>query len=193
MRFPHWQFFESVDDELHALSRVIEFAPENYSTFSVHLTRLYLSVGSEIDVVAKLLCARVAPTEKPQRINEYQPLITGKFAHFAQLRIEMPPQELDFQPWASWASAKKPKWWDSYNHVKHERSKYYREANLGNVLEACAGLLVLLVYFHQPELYSKNPPVQPDFKMMRVDRKYAHILRWGFDYSLPDFGRSSTI
>ena len=193
MLYPHWQFFEAVDDELLALSRFIEFAPENYSTFSVHLARLYLSVGSEIDVVAKLLCSRIAPAAKPQRINEYQPLITGKFAHFSQLRIEMPSRELDFRPWASWGSATKPKWWESYNHVKHERSKYYRHANLGNVLEASAGLLVLLVYFHQAELYSKNPPVQPDFKMMRVDRQYAHVLRWGFDYSFPDFGKNSAI
>ena len=143
MRFPHWQFFESVDDELHSLSRIIEFAPENFCTFSVHLSRLYLSVGSEIDVVAKLL-----------------------------------------QPWLSWSSDTKPRWWESYNNVKHKRSKHYQEANLANVLESTAGLLVLLVYFHQPELYSKNPPIQPDFKTMRIDRKYAHILRWGFDYSL---------
>ena len=191
MRFPHWQFFESVDDELHSLSRIIEFAPENFCTFSVHLSRLYLSVGSDIDVVAKLLCARIAPTKSPKRINEYCSLITGKFPNFAQLRIEMPAHELDFQPWLSWSSDTKPRWWESYNNVKHKRSKHYQEANLANVLESTAGLLVLLVYFHQPELYSKNPPIQPDFKTMRIDRKYAHILRWGFDYSLPDFGKNS--
>jgi hypothetical protein len=192
MRYPHWQFFESVDDELHSLSRIIEFAPENYPTFSVHLTRLYLSIGSEIDVVAKLLCARIAPTEKPERINEYRPLITGKFLNFTQLRIEMPSHALDFQPWLSWGSGTNPRWWKSYNDVKHERSKYFRDANLGNVLESAAGLLVLLVYFHQPELYDKSRPIQPDFEMMRVESRYAHILRWGFDYSLPDFGKSTT-
>jgi hypothetical protein len=103
----------------------------------------------------------------------------------------MPAHELDFQPWLSWSSDTKPRWWESYNNVKHKRSKHYQEANLANVLESTAGLLVLLVYFHQPELYSKNPPIQPDFKTMRIDRKYAHILRWGFDYSLPDFGKNS--
>ena len=193
MRYPHWEFFESVDDELYSLSRIIEFAPENFPTFSVHLTRLYLSVGSEIDVVAKLLCAGIAPTRKPQRINEYYSLITGKFPNFTQLRIEMPSHELDFLPWSSWASGSKPKWWESYNNVKHERSKYYQDANLGNVLESTAGLLVLLVYLHQPVLYSKNPPIQPDFEMMRIDRQHAHILRWGFDYSLPDFGKGPEI
>jgi hypothetical protein len=191
MRFPHWQFFESVDDELHSLSRMIEFAPENFTTFSVHLARLYLSLGSEIDVVAKLLCAQIAPSKKPDRITEYRPLITAKYPHFTELRIEMPSQESDFQPWISWNSGTSPKWWKSYNDVKHERSRYFRDANLGNVLEATAGLLVLLVYLHQPELYSNKGQIQPDFEMMRVDRQHAHILRFGFDYSLPDFGKSS--
>lgn len=193
MRFPHWQFFESVDDELHSLSRIIEFAPENFPTFSVHLARLYLSVCSEIDVVAKLLCARIAPSEKPKCINEYRSLVTAHFPNFSLLRIEMPSYAVDFQPWSSWSSGTNPKWWKSYNDVKHERSKYYQDANLGNVLESTAGLLVLLVYFHQPELYTKNPPIQPDFETMRIDHQYAHILRWGFDYSLPDFGKSPVI
>jgi hypothetical protein len=189
MHFPHWQFFESLDDELHSLSRAIEFAPENFPTFSAQLARLYLSVCSEIDVVAKLLCNRIAPATSPKSINEYRPLVTTKFPNFAQLRIEMPAHDLDFQPWQLWDSGANPRWWKSYNDVKHERHKYYRDANLGNVLESAAGLLVLLIYFHQPEIYSKNPPIQPDFKTMRVDRKYAHILSWGFDYSLPDFGK----
>ncbi len=173
MRYPHWQFFESVDDELHSLSRIIEFERENFAAFSVYLSRLYLSVASEIDVVAKLLCERIAPTEEPKRISEYRPLITAKFPKFAHLRIEMPSHELDFQPWLSWSLGTNPQWWKTYNEVKHERSKYYRDANLGNVLESTAGLLVLLVYFHQPELYSKNSPIQPDFKMMRIERQYS--------------------
>jgi hypothetical protein len=193
MRFPHWQFFESIDDELHSLSRIIESAPENFSTFSVHLTRLYLSVCSEMDVVAKLLCAQIAPSEAPKKINDYRCLVTKQFPNFSLLRIEMPSHELDFQPWSSWTTGTNPKWWKSYNDVKHERSKYYRDANLGNVLDSTAGLLVLLVYFHQRELYAKNPPIQPDFETMRIERQYASILRWGFDYSLPDFGKAPVI
>jgi hypothetical protein len=50
MHFPHWQFFESVDEELHSLSRTIEFCRENFPVFSVDLSRLYLSLGSEIGI-----------------------------------------------------------------------------------------------------------------------------------------------
>jgi hypothetical protein len=193
MRFPHWQFFESVDDELHSLSRTIEFCRENFPTFSVHLSRLYLSVCSEIDVVAKLLCARVSPTETPRNIDDYRALVTPHFPNFSRMGTEMPSHGLSFQPWLPWASDTNPQWWRSHNDVKHERSKHYRDANLGNVLESTAGLLILLVYHHQPDLYARNPPICPDFKTMRIERQYAHILRWGCDYSLPDFGKSSVI
>jgi hypothetical protein len=190
MRYPHWQFFESVDDELHSLSRSIEFDNANYSTFSVFLARLYLSVCSEIDVVAKLLCARIAPAKSPKNICDYRSLIVTKYRNFAELHIEVPSHELDFQPWLSWKSGTTPDWWTAYNEVKHERGKYYAKANLGNVLESTAGLLVMLVYFHPAELYSKNSPIQADFKIMRIERRYAGALTWGFSYSLPDFANS---
>ena len=193
MRYPHWQFFESLDNDLHSLSRIIEFDRDNFATHSVELVRLYLSICSEVDVVAKLLCARIDHSKTPDNINEYRSLIVARYPNFSVLKIEMPEYALDFQPWSAWGSGTNPLWWGNYNNVKHQRNKHYREANLGNVLESAAGLLVLLIYFYQPEIYSKNPPFQPDFETMRVDRQYAHILRWGFDYSLPDFGKSSVV
>ena len=190
MRYPHWQFFESLDEELHSLSRIIDFDQANFSTYSVYLARLYLSVCSEIDVVAKLLCARIDRTKPQKNICDYRSLIAPRYPNFPQLRIEMPSHELDFQPWLSWSSDTTPDWWTAYNEVKHERSTYYAKANLGNVLKSTAGLLVMLVYLYQPELYSKNSPIQPDFKIMRIERRYAGALTWGFSYSLPDFGNS---
>jgi hypothetical protein len=55
----HWTLFEVIDEDLQSFSRQVEFAPANFLTYSVTLLRLYLSVCSEIDVVAKLLCQRV--------------------------------------------------------------------------------------------------------------------------------------
>lgn len=190
MRFPHWQFFESMDDELHSLSRIVEFSKDNFPTYSVHFARLYLSICSEIDVVAKLLCTRIEFSKPPDNIHAYRALIIPKFPNFSKLRIEMPGHDLDFHPWAAWGSSENPKWWTSHNQVKHRRNEFYRDANLGNLLESAAGLLVLLVYFHQPELYSKKERIQPDFKTMRIDSNLAGVMRWGFSYKLPDFGPS---
>ena len=192
MHFPHWQFFESLDDELYSLSRIVEFSKDNFSTYSVHFARLYLSVCSEIDVVSKLLCAQIKSSENAENIDEYRKLIVPKFPNFSALKIEMPGHDLDFQPWASWATNKNPQWWKSYNQVKHERNKFYRDANLGNVLDSSAGLLVLLVYFHQKELYSQKMRIQPNFKTMRIDSSLAGCMRFVFSYKLPDFGALHT-
>ena len=45
MLYPHWQFFESLDDELLSLSRIIDFSKENFQTHSVHLTRMCLRIS----------------------------------------------------------------------------------------------------------------------------------------------------
>jgi hypothetical protein len=191
MTFPHWQFFESVDEELLTISRYVEFCSANFQTHSIELARLYLSVCSEIDVVAKLVCDRISPGIAVKNIIDYRACILQKYPNFSGLKIELPNHNLAFIPWEAWGKANNPAWWQSYNNVKHERSKFYQEANLGNVLAASAGLLVVLAYFHQPELYLPSPPIAPNFRILRFERRYANVLAWGYTYSFPDFGRSS--
>ncbi len=152
MLYPHWQFFESLDDDLLSLSRIIDFSKENFGTHSVHLTRMYLSVCSEVDVVSKLLCSRVAPNEKARTIDEYRSVLTGFYPKLYEVKVAMPAHDIEFQPWIDWASDVNPSWWTNHNKVKHERDKHYREANLGNVLLSAAGLLIILAYYHQSEL-----------------------------------------
>jgi hypothetical protein len=39
--FIHWTFFETIDEDLYAYSRYLEFNPKNYGAFSINLARLY--------------------------------------------------------------------------------------------------------------------------------------------------------
>jgi hypothetical protein len=41
----YWSFFRTIDEDLHQLRRFVEFSEENFSTYSVELVRLYLSIG----------------------------------------------------------------------------------------------------------------------------------------------------
>ena len=191
MPFPHWQFFESLDDELLSLSRIVDFDKENFSTHSVHLTRMYLSICSEIDVVAKLLCSRIASKEKAKTIDDYRSLITDFYPKFPELKIVMPIHGLEFQPWIDWSLGINPPWWTSHNKVKHERDKYYQDANLGNVLSSAAGLLIVLVYYHQPELSPYGSPLSfRRFKTMRFPHPYfTYMTTSSARYNLPDFDK----
>jgi hypothetical protein len=75
MSYPHWSLFEVIDEELHSFSRHVEFAEGNLATYGVTLLRLYLSIGSETDVVAKLLCHASAQRFRSVRIW----ITTGNF------------------------------------------------------------------------------------------------------------------
>ncbi|NMM81024.1 hypothetical protein B2J86_08835 [Acidovorax sp. SRB_14] len=44
-----------------------------------------------------------------------------------------------------------PDWWSGNNKVKHHRANHFKEANLKNVLNACAALLVLLLVYYSAE------------------------------------------
>ena len=50
--------------------------------FSVELVRLYLAIGSEIDVVLKELCKKINPKSKAIKINEYKETITPEIEGF---------------------------------------------------------------------------------------------------------------
>src|ERR1700737_3553425 len=63
-KYPHWAVFETIVDDLHDYSRYVEFHAANFKTFSVHLTRLYLSICSEIDVVLKMIFTELGQTKK---------------------------------------------------------------------------------------------------------------------------------
>jgi hypothetical protein len=86
-----------------------------------------------------------------------------------------------------------PPWWTNHNKVKHERNKYYLEANLGNVLLSAAGLLIILTYYHQPELSAHPSPLfLRRFNVVKF--RHPYFEHWTTDfirYNLPDFDKKT--
>jgi hypothetical protein len=186
--------FEVIDEDLHEFSRHVEFVEKpNFATYSVTLVRLYLSICSEVDVVAKLLCQRDGVDPKASDMDEYRESLKPKYPNLATLSIflkPMPEKEKGLTPWHSWNNTPpaNPTWWTKHNKVKHERNAHFAEANLGNVLNAAAGLFVLLIYLHKEELSVKGY-LQPKFRIFVADPQYVEDLTGGlgFRYLLPDW------
>jgi hypothetical protein len=187
MAHPHWSLFAVIDEDLHTLSRYIEFTEANYRTYSVELLRLYLSICSEVDVIGKLLCTRtgVALRDRPN-MDDYRKALNPKYPNLAGLKITIRPVALSIVPWAAWHQNANPEWWQKHQLVKHRRDQHFPDANLANVLEAAAGLLVFLVYWHQPEIY--NVTVSAFFRMFEIEGIRAGI-DWVGKISLKDFGQ----
>jgi len=148
MKNPHWQYYLSLVEDIDRVSRYIDLAEDNYTTYSTEFTRLLLAAGSEIDVVAKLLCTKVDPSSKPSTIIEYGKVLSPKYSGLTSVEVSIPRAGLSFVPWHDWTNEGAPSWWSSYNKVKHERDKNFKDANLGNVLNAVAGLCVFVCYLH---------------------------------------------
>ena len=196
----YWSFFATIDEDLHQFSRFVEFNEDNYKTYSVHLVRLYLAIGSEIDVVAKLLCRQIDPQKRPEKITQYRPIITGQYPQLQDLQIHVRGTSITLTPWFGWNSGSSPAWWGRYNEVKHERHEHFKEACLENVLTSAAGLLVLLVYLCHEELLGvespdptlqKYPEVRPDFCVFQIDRRYVTgMTSFTPVYNFPDLKRA---
>jgi hypothetical protein len=192
MAYPHWTMFQVIDEDLHEFSRQVEFAEANLNTYSVTLVRLYLSICSEVDVVAKVLCKRIGHPNA-LNIDDYRKNLKQKYPNLATLAIWLRPMDKVLTPWDSWNNVPpaklNPSWWTEHNEVKHHRDLYFARANLGNVLSAAAGLFVLLIYLYQPELYKGH--LQPVFRVFLADPNYLTLHEGlGWSYHLPDFGDS---
>jgi hypothetical protein len=165
-----WYYFLSLEKDFVRTINFVELHTENSKAFSNEYAKLLLLLGSETDVVAKMLCNRIEPTKRGENIDDYRAIITTKFPGMHTIEIDIPRYGLKIKPWGSWdpSIAKSPDWWRAHNNVKHERDKNFPDANQENTLHALCGLLALHLYFHKD-----NPHLQP----------YPELLNFGF----PDF------
>jgi len=160
----HWQYLETLDNDMDTISRYVDFTSDNFETYSIEFVRLILAFCSEIDVVAKILCEKISPSSKATSINQYRLIITKKYPKFHTLEIEIPKHNIQLKPWAEWGEDNKnPSWWSSYNKVKHNRDRAYKQANLINTLNALSALFALLFYLDKKV---------PEMKLMTINDKH---------------------
>jgi hypothetical protein len=149
MSHPHWQYFIAIESDLERTGRYVEIAQDNFHTYSIEFARILLSASSEVDVVSKLVCEAINPSKSYKTIDDYRECMLSRYPKFPSFEITIPRYGLVRTPWQDWGRGRNPSWWKSYNNVKHERNKFFGEANLENAVDAVAGLFcVVLAYNH---------------------------------------------
>lgn len=142
-----WSFVQSLQEDLLATSRYVEFHEANRATFSVAFDKIILAAGSEINSIFEEL----VPSEKGNlnidkakaQILPKMPLITSTQARLVETDFRV------LKPWENWGEAN-PDWWcKGYNKLKHERSKHYQDATLEYALLSVSGLLILTLHAHR--------------------------------------------
>lgn len=155
-----WHYFLSLERDLARTIDFVEIDNANSCAFSNEFVKLLLLVGSEVDVMAKILCAKAAPDQRYRDIVDYRNILTSAFKGIHTIEMLIPRYRLAIKPWSDWdpAIAKSPGWWAAYNDVKHERDKNFRSANQRHVLEAFSGLMALLLYHYGSNFYFHSLP-----------------------------------
>ncbi len=183
MPHEYWQYFLAIEADLDAATRYVEPCSANFPTYSIEFAKLLLTACSEVDVVAKLLCAEIDPAARPRDIDDHRALIMGKYPKFHTIKVLIPRFSLDFEPWAGWDGSANPPWWRAHNQVKHFRHQKYAGANLENCLGAVTGLFALLLYFYHEDLLALR--LKPEQKLLALPMQ-PDALYLGKS-SLPDF------
>jgi hypothetical protein len=147
----HWNYFLSIEEDLHRLSRFVEFTVDNFETHSIELARILLAASAEVDVVAKQLCGQIGIGRNASNIDDYEEVIEVELQILIETHVDIPRHGLTLRPWGNWEDGKNPDWWRAYNNVKHSRHEHYRSANLKNALNAVSALFLLLLFFYREQ------------------------------------------
>ena len=185
----HWNYFLALEQDLEHVSRYIEFAESNFGTYSIELAHLLLASASEVDVIAKEICHLLQPGSSAGNIDNYRDIIIRGISTLPDEPVFVPRFGLDLHPWERWRRDRNPLWWHSYNDVKHHRKEHFNDANLKNVLNSMAGLLVVVFHYYRLEkghdltphgLIATTQILQPESKLLRLsDNYYAVPMLWG--------------
>jgi hypothetical protein len=155
---PHWNYFLCLEEDVFKLSKWIEFSEDNFSCYSLEIAKLLMTVSSEVDVIAKLVCKSINQNSTAESINKYQEEISEKFPTISKGHTSIPRHGIELTPWESWKNPKSPPdWWTATNKVKHHRSEHFKKATLINLLNAMSALLIMLTLYYRKEVNRMHP------------------------------------
>lgn len=152
----HLNYFLSIEKDFEKLSRYIEFAEDNYETYSIELAKFIMTSTQEVDVIMKelyLLIEKNNPKKKKDAgIEDYKQAVVNNLAELIQEEVYISKFQISAKPWIAWSNNDEkiphPLWWTANNKIKHHRADFFKEkANLENAFNAIGGLLITIVYY----------------------------------------------
>lgn len=175
-----WNIYIQLENELIDTFKYIEFSVDNYKTYSSKFVKIFLQIGSEIDVCFKEYL-KFFNLISSDSINEYRNDLKTKDIDFFDEIVEINKLKITIKPWENLKNNSSVLWWIAYNKVKHERvnqvkignikQEAYKFANLENVMTSLSGLYVLLMnIFAKIKTNREDSPV-PNSRLFKMRSK----------------------
>ena len=134
--------------DLYEVLDFVEPHNDNENTYSHRIYELFLRTATEFESNCKGMLKANGYKKKDEELKAPDYIKIAKPARLSEYVVTfhrwLPTRE--FKPFEQWATSnyKSLPWYKSYNSVKHNRYSCFREANLGNLMNAVAGLLCIL-------------------------------------------------
>lgn len=162
-----WPIYKKLEGEFIELSYFIYIDKKQLKTYSIKIADLILRTVSECENIAKELCKKenIKFRDKKGKIRDYvnfheyingldqiyllnKKLVSFDFENVSEGTFDTKHKpfqkeirKINGQEKEIW------KWYYSYNSIKHDRVKHFKEANLGNLIEGLAALFLLNIYY----------------------------------------------
>lgn len=152
----YWLQYKLLEKRMIELSDYVAVTPKNFATFSNHFISMYLTICSEIDSVADVLCELLGvPSKERYGINSKINRILKEYSNLKNWKCitRFPFDIINIVPFAKFNNDTSADWWQAYNKVKHFRTEKkdekderynYELANLKNILYSLAALYLLI-------------------------------------------------
>ncbi|MBE5839570.1 hypothetical protein [Butyrivibrio sp.] len=151
----YWKQFLMIEKEFRKSVQCVSLSNDNLETYSDFFSKIILQVGSEVDVLAKVLCKEINAASTTNSIEKYKRVILKTYPEIERLTVSC--NDIDIIPWKDWSNTS-PLWWKVYNGIKHNRAdketydgitkENYKFASLKNAITSLAGLYVLEIYLY---------------------------------------------
>lgn len=192
------RYFQLLEKELENIGRYIDFDQKNFRTFSLEILKLYQAICSEIDAIAKIVAYL---TNKSFKYGERNVNIQKWWYQIQNEHLSCYPNtrlqdlnvkfngNINLTPFANFEyelgnkkriklknNASTPKWWVSYNKVKHGRSFFildskvtnYSLANLENLLNSFSALFILMLLYEDKIKYEEKMSIRKNNKFCEI-------------------------
>ena len=185
-----WFFYMDIEEEFLEIGKTIPIDQINRNTFSFKYAKLLQLICSEIDVTFKRLMDFKNYSYKKGNILTYESFIQKHFNEFKSSIITCYKSSHNYEiikPFEKWTSQSSPRWWAINHQLTHNRNELdgfgieqYKHANQYTVLNALAGLFILLMYFYEEIIHETSPEEQ--LRVPLPQSEIFHLENWGNYY-----------
>ncbi|MFE6078257.1 hypothetical protein ACFVQB_27760 [Paenibacillus sp. NPDC057886] len=171
-----WPIYKKLESEFMEISYYISIDKRQLKTYSIKIADLILRTVSECENISKELCKKEKVKYKDKKgkirshvnfheyISELDRIYDLKSKHVSCIFENLKENTFDSKHMPFRRETIKIKgqekeiwkWYHSYNLIKHDRIKYFKEANIENLINGLAALFLLNLYYQDKNFHIED-------------------------------------